>query len=50
MKLDLEDLDLLIYAIGARPYQYDEMALLTKLRGMRKCIKEETNELEANEN
>lgn len=55
MKLSVEDLNLLIpivrWVVGQCIPGKDktEQALLAKLRRMRTCLKEETNELETNE-
>ena len=50
MRLSVAELDLLIYVLEVRHYQYDERELMHKLQGIRDRMKEETNELEANEN
>ena len=50
MKLDLEDLNLLTYVFKHVTMTRRRRTLLAKLREMRDRMKEETNELEANEN
>jgi hypothetical protein len=50
MKLNVRELELLIYVLGVRLSDREETALMIKLGVMKEHIKEETNELEAEEN